>query len=299
MIKKWSCRLLLVVGLWLLVASVVQAGGWSVLTLNELPQNVVAGEPFTIQFVVRQHGRDKLSGLEGRITAVHPETYENLYFDFRDTGEKSVYEATMTLPEPGMWQWKIDAFGMHTMPPLTVAESTAVPLTSTALSNDRSVFASFAPWQLAGMVALVGGFVMLIVGWRRPSPFLQGTAVVAIFIAIIIGFAPSVDPTETAVAQQSMLANNVEIGAALFVAKGCITCHRHDDVPYNDIQTEIGPNLTHYQASPEFIRQWLHDPAAIKPQTLMPNLELTDDEIEALIAFVNTEAKLQPEEKQK
>jgi hypothetical protein len=38
-------------------------------------------------------------------------------------------------------------------------------------------------------------------------------------------------------------------------------------------------------------------PFSYKPQTLMPNLKLADDEIEALIVFVNTEAERQLEQK--
>ncbi|MCP4359058.1 MAG: hypothetical protein GY796_13665 [Chloroflexi bacterium] len=55
------------------------------------------------------------------------------------------------------------------------------------------------------------------------------------------------------------------------------------------MQTNIGPNLTHYQNSSEFMQDWLRDPAQIRPETLMPNLELTDDEIATLIIFINSE----------
>jgi mono/diheme cytochrome c family protein len=83
-------------------------------------------------------------------------------------------------------------------------------------------------------------------------------------------------------------------GKALFLAKGCATCHQHDAVSTTN-SVSIGPDLTHYTNSPDFLRRWLADPQAIRPQTApafgpsgtMPNLHLSPDEIEALIAFIN------------
>jgi mono/diheme cytochrome c family protein len=78
-------------------------------------------------------------------------------------------------------------------------------------------------------------------------------------------------------------------GRALFAAKGCLSCHRHDG--FQEIQEGYlpdAPNLTHYQPDPAFVRSWLRDPRAIRPGTEMPNLELEEAEIEALIAFLAT-----------
>jgi hypothetical protein len=75
----------------------------------------------------------------------------------------------------------------------------------------------------------------------------------------------------------------------LFVAKGCVTCHVNNriDNKYVEFSTNIGPNLSQYAASPEFLRMWLKDPAAVRPNTQMPNLELGEAEIEALVAFLS------------
>ncbi len=88
-------------------------------------------------------------------------------------------------------------------------------------------------------------------------------------------------------------------GRALFQAKGCATCHRHaglnigrveEENPANlDLGQALGaPDLTHYQLDPDFVRRWLRDPSAVRPGTAMPNLRLSDDEIEALLAFLQT-----------
>lgn len=77
-------------------------------------------------------------------------------------------------------------------------------------------------------------------------------------------------------------------GAALFRAKGCVSCHRHAAV--DDAWGTAGPELTAYEADAAFLRRWLRDPAAVRPNTLMPNLALAEAEIEALIAFLESDA---------
>ena len=89
---------------------------------------------------------------------------------------------------------------------------------------------------------------------------------------------------EGAPASQEALAAE---GRALFLAKGCATCHRHADVGPQAALIEVGPTLTHYEPDKAFVRRWLRDPQAVRPTTFMPNLELSDDEIEALIAFLS------------
>jgi hypothetical protein len=75
-------------------------------------------------------------------------------------------------------------------------------------------------------------------------------------------------------------------GLALFQAKGCPTCHRHSAIVNVDFSTEIGPDLTTYQPDPDFIRDWLRDPSAVRPNTVMPDLNLSGEEIDLLVAFL-------------
>ena len=77
-------------------------------------------------------------------------------------------------------------------------------------------------------------------------------------------------------------------GRALFAAKGCVGCHTHNDVnPGSGIA--VGPDLTYRALDPDFLRSWLKDPPAVRPGTQMPNLRLSAEEIEALIAFLVSE----------
>ncbi|HEX6035141.1 MAG TPA: cytochrome c, partial [Anaerolineales bacterium] len=85
--------------------------------------------------------------------------------------------------------------------------------------------------------------------------------------------------------------SQVELGRQLFLAKGCITCHYNSRAAdRNDYWTiDIGaPDLSNYSAHPEILFIRLKDPIAAKSDARMPNLELRETEIEALIAFINS-----------
>ena len=47
----------------------LDAGGWVVITVTELPDSVVTNQPLTITYAVRQHGMRLLGGLDGRVEA--------------------------------------------------------------------------------------------------------------------------------------------------------------------------------------------------------------------------------------
>lgn len=79
-------------------------------------------------------------------------------------------------------------------------------------------------------------------------------------------------------------------GAALFVAKGCASCHRHEK--YNPETMDIfwgdAPDLSYYEGTPEFLRMWLKNPQSARADAKMPNLNLSETEIEALILFLGS-----------
>ena len=77
-------------------------------------------------------------------------------------------------------------------------------------------------------------------------------------------------------------------GQALFEAKGCASCHVHQAVATSrNFGYHAGPDLSNYQGNPVFLRQWLRNPQAIRPTTPMPDLDLSDGEIEGLITFLS------------
>lgn len=88
-------------------------------------------------------------------------------------------------------------------------------------------------------------------------------------------------------------------GQELFLASQCLTCHAVDGHPDN-LGIRIGPNLTHWNSRDKFagdilevesdddITAWLRNPQAEKPGAQMPNLNLSDADIEALVAYLRT-----------
>jgi hypothetical protein len=278
----------MLLGILVLGAGIARAGGWAVLTLQSWPGEVTAGQPFTIEYALRQHGNHLLGyeavWTEPLVTAVNTETGEIVNFEVSPAAETGYYTAEITLPQPGTWTWSIDAFGEFEMPPLTAVTGTAV------IANTRSpISLTLQKTPSFSWVTGLVGAVMIVVGlyfWfgrrARLAPVL-GLLGVAVCLAALL-LAPT-NKVETAVAETE-ISPSVEFGEILFVSKGCVSCHQHNAIAYEGVETNIGPNVTSPDVSADFLRLWLQDPAQIRPNTQMPDLELTDAEIEALTAFL-------------
>ena len=74
-------------------------------------------------------------------------------------------------------------------------------------------------------------------------------------------------------------------GRKSFFANGCHGCHT-----VGAMGTPIGPDLSHVGArySRAYLQRWLRDPAALHPAGHMPMLELTEEQITELAAFLGT-----------
>jgi hypothetical protein len=289
-----------VMGLALLFALIavfpVFAGGWAVITLDELPSGVVAGEPLTIGFTVLQHGVTPMTNLEPTVTA-SLSNGKPLTFFATPEGKPGYYIATLTLPEPGDWEWSIQAFTMdQKMPALNVAaSSTAAVSQPVAKSEPATVGISLL--LIVGIFALATGFAGLVVALRHKSRVTLGLTVVCLLIGVASLIAESASPVEVEAQSSSETltidsASQAELGEQLFVAKGCITCHVNSKVTnshdYWTIPYENATNLSNFSAHPDVLRMRLKDPTSVKSDTKMPNLDLTEVEIEALVAFINS-----------
>jgi hypothetical protein len=190
-----------------------------VVTIDDVPDHMVAGRPLPIVYAVRQHGVGLTPGLSGFVEAKDAQGTVLIHQAVGvPTREPGYYTATVTLPTPGMWT-------------LTV----------------------------------VSGFFG---GQSVPIP-----------VDVIAATSP-VPPVLAA-----------ERGRRLFAAKGCVTCHAHSAVP---APPGFAPNLSAPRLAPAFLQAFLADPS-IKPRTMpnaqMPDLDLADGEITALVAFLTSPAK--------
>lgn len=107
------------------------AGGWAVITVEELPNEITVGRPVTLTYSVRQHGRTLLSGLNGSLEAVSAgQTIRETASAGIDVGQ---YNVTFTPTHPGTWTLTLrSGFGKNAitlMPiPAVNAGRTAQPL---------------------------------------------------------------------------------------------------------------------------------------------------------------------------
>lgn len=298
MFSRTRISLALAICLALVLAVPVFAGGWAVITLDELPANVVAGEPLTIGFTVLQHGKTPMTDLSPIVVAnLHKD--EEFKVIAEPDGEPGHYTATLIFPREGDWQWSIQAFTMdQKMPVLSVAAPPKAAANPQVVQAERAApFAS--PTLILSAAVLALGLAGALIGLRRRSQPVIALTVVCLLagLALLIagtGSASAVEAqtqSKAEVVKAESPVSQVEYGRQLFIAKGCITCHTNSKAASRSEHwtLEVGaPDLSNFSASPEVLFIRLKDPSSARSDTQMPDLGLKEFEIEALIAFINS-----------
>lgn len=88
----------------------------------------------------------------------------------------------------------------------------------------------------------------------------------------------------------------VETGRHVFETEACVNCHT---VRGTAAHGTVGPDLTHLMSratiaagaalnTPHNLRIWIHDPNTYKPGALMPAMQLSDQEVNELVAYLST-----------
>ena len=96
--------------------------------------------------------------------------------------------------------------------------------------------------------------------------------------------------------QPAFTSDVVDEGRRVFETTACINCHAVLGTVANG---RFGPDLTHLMSretiaagaalnTPANLRLWIQKPEAIKPGSLMPAMELTDRELDAVTAYLET-----------
>jgi cytochrome c oxidase subunit 2 len=86
-------------------------------------------------------------------------------------------------------------------------------------------------------------------------------------------------------------------GLALFQTSTCINCHAIRGVAGADAR--VAPDLTHVASrsqlaagllenTPANMRRWLKNPQQVKPGALMPDFNFTDQQLDQLVAYLET-----------
>lgn len=289
MFSRTRIVLWMVLLLSLSIVPAVSAGGWAVVTVDELPVSAVAGEPLTIGFMVRQHGISPTPGLSPTITFTLPKD-EQFTVTAKEDDITGHYSATVTLAKEGDWYWTVDAFSFPQPMPIITVVAPTVAVTS------QSVATETVPYTLIVRVVAFGlGLLGLFFALRTKSR----TAIAVTALCLMVGLGsfipgstvPKVEAQAEPTSQpEEVFISQVEYGRRLFIAKGCVTCHFNNRALAKDsIHIDMGaPDLSKFSANPEALFLRLKDPASVKSDTMMPNLGLSEVEIEALIAFINS-----------
>jgi len=85
-------------------------------------------------------------------------------------------------------------------------------------------------------------------------------------------------------------------GNAMFQSLSCVSCHT---VKGTAAVGKFGPDLTHLMSrqtlaagaitnTPENLREWVKNPQVAKPGSLMPSLQLTDEELGQVVSYLQT-----------
>jgi cytochrome c oxidase subunit II len=89
---------------------------------------------------------------------------------------------------------------------------------------------------------------------------------------------------------------SVETGRRVFESTACINCHA---VAGTNANGRFGPDLTHLMSratiasgaapnTPDQLRLWIQDPNKIKPGSLMPAMQLSDADLDAVASYMET-----------
>ena len=230
------------------------SGGWAVVAVKDLPHYLLAGETLTFTFDVLRLGQDEwpLLGLEPIVEA---------------TAEKPGGNATAApgrkpnqdLPSIVSWFRGTQADAARDQENLNVSVA-AIPGSKPGRYSATLTLPSAGDWTIS-----------------VHTGFGNSTATL-----LPIKVMDTDDPFSAAMPL-------AERGKHLFVAKGCVGCHRHQDIGRPIIRHPKN-SFTQEEYPESYLRAVLTDPDGtfgVRFWAAMPNLNLSADEVEALVAFIN------------
>ena len=97
--------------------------------------------------------------------------------------------------------------------------------------------------------------------------------------------------------QQNALKDpRIDTGRSQFLSLSCVNCHTVSGTP---AAGTFGPDLSHLMSrdtlaagvvpnSVENLREWIKDPDAVKPGSLMPNMQLTPEQLDEVVTYLSS-----------
>ncbi len=140
---------------------------------------------------------------------------------------------------------------------------------------DRGTSASWRhrkPIVAAAIAFAAAGAGLTVYGWTTvPKPHAE------------VADAADGTAADESMAAADPAAQQIELGRRVFREQQCFKCH-----VIGTTGADIGPDLTivGLRIQESFLRAWLADPKAFKPQTIMPPLKTTPEKFEAVVQFL-------------
>jgi cytochrome c oxidase subunit 2 len=204
------------------------------------------------------------------------------------------------------WWWEIryPELGIMTANELHVPVSDKAEPQPTFLKLESADVAhSFWVPQLAGKTDLVPNRDNLMwIDPMTPGTYLGncaeycGTQHARMLIRVIV-HAPG-EFEQWAAAQQRDAASDpqVKAGRDLFFSTSCVNCHT---IKGTEAQGKFGPDLTHLMSretlgsgaalnAPDTLRNWVRNPQRLKEGCYMPDMQITDEEVEQIVRYLRT-----------
>ena len=220
-------------------------------------------------------------------------TIKAIFVTQGDPPQRDPIEITVT-GHQWWWEFEYPDLGVATANELHVPEGRTVRLT---LVSDDVIHSFWAP-RLGGKRDLNPGVENTL--WFTPDSAgvyegqcaeLCGTSHANMRFRV---FVDEPDDFEAWVESQRQIAEPDSAGFHAFLTNGCAACHAIDGTP---AQGQLGPNLTHFGSrttlasamrpnTSEHLAGWLRTPDSVKPGALMPDLNLSGEQLDTLVTFL-------------
>jgi cytochrome c oxidase subunit 2 len=123
-----------------------------------------------------------------------------------------------------------------------------------------------------------------------------GTQHARMLIRVIVH--PAGEFEQWVAAQKSDSSNDTQVkaGREVFFSTSCVNCHT---INGTEAHGKFGPDLTHLMSrqtlgsgaalnTPDKLRAWVRNPQSLKPGCYMPDMQLTDEEMDQLVQYLLT-----------
>jgi cytochrome c oxidase subunit II len=202
------------------------------------------------------------------------------------------------------WEFRYPALGVVTANELHVPVSnplhpTPTFITLTSADTDHSFWVP----RLAGKTDLIPNRVNHI--WIDPHDtglYLGqcaqycGTQHAKMLLRVYVDSPEQFDRWVQEEKRPSVVSGSAEQGRQVFETTACVNCHA---ISGTVADGRFGPDLTHLMSrdtiasgaapnTPELLKLWIRNPDAIKPGSLMPAMQLSEKDLDALTAYLET-----------